>query len=130
MTINLLSPTANELVTSQTGYRNDDLSAGVFKITDIIEFETNELGNTDIHDTCAKLYNTTPRNSMQDAFRTTDLYGLWVTTKSGVTNHYSDEQDSPITAYNIPENAHIVSDLDTEGVLFVFIPHPNQLKQE
>lgn len=121
MLMEKLSESVIEMMKSGKGYRNNNRGTGYYYIQEIVEFETKELENEDIFDTCGLLYGTT--NVMElihEKFGTTKLHGLWLTTLDGVLENYGEEDITLVTPYKIPSDALIISDLDAEGALFVY----------
>lgn len=123
-----LSEVAKELLRTQIGYRNDGLSEGIFTISEIIEYETEELGNEDIYDTCEELYNTrNPLEVIENTFGKEVVYGMWFARKEDILEYYAEDGETEINSYNIPNNAVVISDLGEDGVLFAFIEHPKKI---
>lgn len=116
------------LLNTKIGYRNDNYSTGTYKIKQVIDFETKELFNQDIIETCKLFYGTDDvyaviqRHFNTDNFDT--LWGLWLTTESGVKEYYKGQEEG-YNAYLIPDNALVISDLSEEGILFVLSQHPD-----
>lgn len=116
-----LSTSATEMLRSGKGYRNNDRGTGYYFIQEIVKYETEELENEDILDTCTLLYGTTNvMGLIHEKFGTTKLHGLWLTTLDGVLENYGEEDITLVTPYKIPSDALIISDLDAEGALFVY----------
>ena len=137
MVIDKLSNTAQSLIKNGCGYRNIEVyGSGVVDYEEIIKFETLELGNDDIFDTCLELYNIGYNTNglmeekeedierrieenikhWKNHFQADKLYGLWLTTEEAVEELY---EGDPVE-FTIPAGAVIVSDLDEEGILLVF----------
>ena len=124
-----LTQTALQLLREGYGYRNEEISTGNTNLKDIIKFETEELENTDIQETCNKLYRTSePTQYIEKHFGKpiSKLFGLWLTTLEGVKSYYFDEHSSnEIVQYHIPSNAIIISDLDDQGILLALEKPPD-----
>lgn len=132
--MNKLSKTAKELVSSQIGYRNNNLyNSGVINFLEIFEHELFELGNTDIIDTMKSLYpdsNETisinykyvPQYISRKLECDIDtLKGIWITSKSGVEKYYLNDKSDIITTIDFSGITYmIVSDLDEEGILIAY----------
>lgn len=54
-----------------------------------------------------------------------ELYGIWLTTKSSVLKIYDSGRITPVSMYQIPADALVISDLDIDGTLFVTKTHPD-----
>lgn len=126
--LNNISETAKELLERRIGYRNDGLSTGIYKIKDIIDFETFELGNEDIYDTCEEVWNTRdPLSVIHKFYGHIDVYGMWFGRREDILNNYAEDGETEVSRYSIPKKAIILSDLGEEGVLFAFEEHPDNL---
>lgn len=131
-----LSEEAKEMLTTRTGYRNNGLyGSGVVDIREIIEFEATELCNDDIFLTCKKFYGidygeidvgvleniegylNKTMEFLKNHFGTDKLNGKWLGLEQNIMDCYAGEEG--ITEYPIPEDAIVISDLCSEGVLFV-----------
>lgn len=124
-----LSKTAAQIVTDNIGYRNDYLFDGNgHQILDVIAYEHDELGNTDIFDFVKKMYhiNITKHSDKFKAWLETifqtgvdHLFGYWVTTEDSCISLYTDTLDDEITKLTLPTNYLILSDLSIDGCLIV-----------
>lgn len=122
------------------GYRCDSLyGSGITDAITIIKYETEEMRNSDILDYCSEKYGIEKSIGslilfLIDKFDTSELNALWLCDNiTDVLNSYIENEvnsylshiddDSAltynITAYRIPENAIIVSDLNEGGKLYV-----------
>lgn len=124
------------------GYRNNTLStigADRLLLADIVDYETLDLGNSDIPDYVQHTYpewQLNPSMTGKDIEqiirrlwhlpKTAKLYGIWLTkTKRDVAAYYADESPNiTITTYVLPQTALVVSNLGPEGLLYV-IPKPS-----
>lgn len=123
-----LSNTANSLIQEKIGYRNERLSSGVYTIKEIFEYETKELGNEDIYNTCKKLYGTKDAlKIIEDTFGRLNVYGVWFAKKEDILENYAEDGETEVTSYRVPENHLLLSDLGDEGVLFAFAERPDGL---
>lgn len=134
--INKLSKETQEMLNDGYGFRNDTLyGSGVEEIQKIIEFETIELENTDIFETCEELYGIdyetidlnnpeSVKNAVKktikfifEHFNAEVLYGKWLAPEKSIIQYYEGDED--ISKYIIPDDAIIISDLGEQGALFV-----------
>lgn len=112
----------------KVGYRNDDLSTGRYEIQDVIEFETVELGNDDIYETCQNFYGTRDvEKVIKDKFGNETVWGIWLTTVKGVLNNYKEVETTTITTYKLPSDALPISDIGEDGILFATTEYPGYL---
>lgn len=124
MDAKLLSGTAKRLLKNNTGYRNETISGGEFFLHDVLNYEIEELGNTDIFQTVNLLYGIKFNTHYDIAYWATNMlnssvaYGLWLTSKQGVKQWYSYDGSKTMTEYKLPDRYIILSDLNSEGVLF------------
>ncbi|PGK51714.1 hypothetical protein CN918_28400 [Priestia megaterium] len=123
-----LSSAATNLLEERIGYRNEGLSAGTFTIKQILEFETKELGNDDILETCQKLYGTNDvLKIIENKFGHLGVYGVWFARKEDILEYYAEDGETEVTMYRIPDNHLLLSDLADEGVLIAFKERPDGL---
>lgn len=114
---------ANFLKT-HVGYRNDALS-GITdpSLKEVIDFESNELGNTDLLDFTKQVYGKRNVDSLLDfcqkRLASQQLYAFWLTaSKYDVVTQYMDDGDNVITAYKIDKPVILLNDLGSDGFLF------------
>lgn len=110
-------------------YRNDQFGTGETNLYDIVEFEMEELENIDIPAYLAEQY--CYAGSEEDSEEVIEFlkgrfpgykYALWLCSKEAVKDLYSDfdlGDDFEITAYEIPDDAVIISDLGYDGRLYI-----------
>jgi hypothetical protein len=124
---NIISSSCKKILDDLIGYRNDSYSTGHYKIKEVIDFEINQLFNDDIIETCKIFYGTDDvyalisRHYPQKEFG--DLWGLWLTTEKGVVEHYKGKEEG-YSAYSVPKNSLVISDLSDEGILLVLPENP------
>lgn len=124
-----LSFTAKQIFTNKLGYRNDGYGDGSIRLVEeIIQYEVEELGNLDILSTCERLYKVTDINCLleQRFNREENVFAIWLTTPEGVVKNYS-EEEVQISEYQLPEDALILSDLDSEGILIATQHNPKSM---
>ncbi len=132
--MSIKSPFLLEMLNTQTGYRNESYGgSGETDLLSVIDFECNELENTDILDFCKTNYNL---NSIEEIvyFLTQKLSNptlncLWLSTLKGVLDNYHKDDES-IQKYCLPQEIIPISDLHDQGALFVFVKHPRFLETE
>lgn len=118
-----LTTEASEMLKHQYGFRTDAQSAvslQTVSVHDVLDYEINELGNTDIPDTLNKLYCLGLEPNLNDnynidelesdieqlvALQTTQtLYLIWLVTDwQSCFKYYADGHIDPKTMYDIPE---------------------------
>ena len=111
-------------------FRNDDFGSGFSRRSkpnalELISDEIEELNNEDIIDylqstgatveTLSDVINHIEKNLNQPI---DNLYALWLTSYEGVVKHYEGNPEN-ISAYEVPSNAMIISDLADEGQLYI-----------
>lgn len=119
-----LSPEAREIITQNIGYRNDELFDGNdHLLPDVLAFEINELENEDILDFTNSQDGNDVINIANARFgENTPVYAYWFATLRNVRELYSTplEDDptiaEPITAFELPEEYIVISDLDQDGI--------------
>lgn len=124
-----LSKTATQIVTANTGYRNDFLFDGDdHQILAVIAYEHDELGNDDVFDFVKKIYHIDIvkhpdefKAWLEKVFQTnvTNLFGYWLTSEDNCIELYTDALDNEITKLTLPTNYLILSDLSIDGCLIV-----------
>ena len=135
------SNTLNFMIRSGKGYRNISATSGITKLSDIIDFEVNELNNSDIFEFMENNYDEYDIKSLEypkdiidytlsfiaKLFNTDveNLNGVWLTTHQDVLDIYCDNKFPEcidIKKIYIHENEMIpISDLGSDGALFVYI---------
>lgn len=126
------SKTLQEMQQSKTGFRSDiygEQFGGNRDLKSVVEFELTELENTDIISFCVAkygIYGNNPESfirTLEAYFKkrlhTETLYAIWLTSEAGVMKHYLMDFDDKPVGYRIPKDALPISDLSSEGVLFV-----------
>ena len=111
----------------QCGYRSNDIYTGEdYLIHDIIEYETDELQNTDILDYSEDQHGVTTHQELLEALSShfkqpvDTLYGFWLArTIQDVLDVYADNEDPSVLEYDINESLVVISDLGDEGALYV-----------
>lgn len=124
-----LSFTAKHIFANKLGYRNDGYGDGSIRLVEeIIQYEIEELGNLDILSTCERLYKVTDINCLlNERFnKEENVFAIWLTTPEGVAKNYS-EEEVQISEYQLPEDALILSDLDSEGILIATQHNPKSM---
>lgn len=121
-----LSPEARDIIAHNIGYRNDQLFGGDdHLLPDVLAFEINELENEDILDFTDSQDGNDVMNIANAWFgENTPVYAYWFATLPNVrefyTTHLEDEDDQtinePITAFELPEEYIVISDLDQDGM--------------
>lgn len=118
----LLSATATQIIDDNIGYRNDNLYSGEdYTIEDVLNYEYNELGNEDILDYTNSQDGNDVLQFIAKQFNLTlpftqPIYAYWFTLKDAVIELYNGNIE-PITAFTLPNQYVIISDLDRDGVL-------------
>lgn len=124
------------------GYRNNayGCGGGDGSIKEIIFFEMEELGNTDIPKYLNRNYGLTKmtvaaclrsvQNIALGRFGKGELFGLWLTTREGALRNYCDKGENTISKYVLPKGSFPISDLGEDGTLFVVPCHPDFLTTE
>ena len=127
-----LSRTARHLKRTGVGYRNDNIvGLGYESAPDVIEHEISAMGNTHMVNEIEKALriNLTPDPESGDLLEAIDAikstvqkrFGkdakvMWLTSKTGVRDNYESRHPS---SYSIPKAARIISDIGTQGQLFL-----------
>ena len=143
-----LSETLKTMQETGLGYRNDNFyGSGVRDIEDIVYFEIEELGNTDIIYTMSKLYKLdwekyveeedgdyfVPEDYLHEIQNNilsylekhfgeshTNLCGIWLTTEEAVKKRYCSNSEEEIMEISIGKTWLPISDLGFDGTLFVY----------
>ena len=133
-----LSDTAIAIIRSGIGYRNDNISSGVTKLSKIIDYELYELFNVDIIETLkkwnpdfkipwyrSKLSAILSFISHKLNCKKRDLKGVWLTTKECCKILYcnGEEERNNITEVNLNKICNrymIISDLGSDGILVAY----------
>ena len=129
------------------GFRTEDFSgSGIRSLKDVVYYEIRELGNTDILDTMSELYglNFKPYMDVEDEnvvadesyheilelifsflekhFNTSrdNLNAIWLTTYENVQKIYAQSPYYQIDMIYIKDDFFPISDLGTDGTLFVY----------
>lgn len=129
------SDSASLILRNKVGYRDDTVyGAYTYKFPDVLDFETQELGNTDIYATMRKLYGILPNvrrsradlNDMvlwycRDYFKCScyDLLAIWLCALPSHVSTYYNGQSNNIRKVSLVEPLLLVSDLDFYGCLIV-----------
>lgn len=142
-----LSRTLSYMIDTGEGYRNTYCTSGVTKLSEIIRFEMNELGNRDIIDFIGSNYLGYIPSTISDTeylikytlefianiFKTdpNNLNGVWLTTYQDVLDkyYYKDEENNIIKVYT-HKGMLPISDLDRDGALFVYVGELNTTGEE
>lgn len=122
-----LSKQAQTVLNNRIGYRSDDQSELAESFhqpspVQIIDYEFNTLGNTDIFDTIQHLYGVrlmTPQATdrfIKDKLNSDHYYLTWLCASQMEAAEYADDAGS-VYSVSLPEHMLIVSDLANEGVL-------------
>lgn len=142
-----MSTTLTRMYNEKLGFRTENFSgSNVRNLEDVVYFEIRELGNTDILDTMNELYgldfqpfmDIEDENTIADEcyhkvleqiffhlekqFNTSrdNLNAIWLTTYDNVEKIYCQSPNDKINMVDILPNFYPISDLDTDGVLFVY----------
>lgn len=123
------------MLLTHRGYRTDAQSANEYHTgSEIIDYEINNLGNLDILDTMTELYSLDLKTSTDvinelDAILGSDFQCLWLANNMlDVVELYTDGHKRPTTIQNInvpidkyyiPSTAILISDVGSDGQLFV-----------
>lgn len=124
------SKTAQKIIDSNIGYRNDTLFSGDdYLIQETLKFEIYELDNDDILD----YLNVDGINDVLDYIdkhlpHHKELYAYWFTSKDAVQKLYAGDTE-PISEFKLPQKYLILSDLDDEGILIVSETPKSELEQ-
>lgn len=128
-----MSVTLHEILATNQGYRNDNISdpdADEFTLRDVLDYEINELENTDIYEYLSD--NGDGLDGIDDVSDIliyvyselglpdeSEVYGLWLTSVDAVIELYDGDTSNPetITSYELPDDYIILSDLGEDGVL-------------
>ena len=139
-----MSKTLDILKTEKIGFRTESFSgSGVRNAMDVVRFEITELLNEDIMLTMQKLYGldfyeflnlgeelleisdflinkifTFLENKME--IPKEDMKAIWLTTEEMVKKRYCFNNESVINKYEIGESWIPISDLDKDGILFIY----------
>ena len=140
------SPTNSSNINETLLYRTESaFGSGIRDLRDVIQFEIEELQNTDIPDTLLDNFKMTKEqeNILRTSYETDNIdydrlvdtcldivhrkypnakYALWLADKDAVKDYYGGK-DEDIDAYEI-ENDEPISDLGYEGKLFVYSKYP------
>lgn len=130
-----LSSQARMMLLTHRGYRTDAQSVQEYHTgSEIINYEINELGNLDILDTMNELYSLNLTTSTDvvnelDTILGSDFQCLWLANNMlDVAEFYTDGHQRPesiqninvpIDKYHIPSTAILISDVGSDGQLFV-----------
>lgn len=142
-----MSTTLTKMYNEKLGFRTENFSgSGIRNLEDVVYFEIKELGNTDILDTMNKLYGIDfyPYMDIEDNFSVADesyrdvieliyshcekqfnttrnnLGAIWLTTYDNVEKIYCNQPTDKINMIYIYHNFYPISDLDSDGTLFVY----------
>lgn len=129
-----LSSQARMIILTHRGYRTDAQSSQEYYTgSEIIDYEINELGNSDILDTMNELYSLNLKTSTDvinelNVILGSDFQCLWlVNNMLDVVELYTDGHkrptsiqniNIPIDKYYIPSTAILISDIGSDGQLF------------
>lgn len=141
-----MSTTLNTMLNQKVGFRTEDFSgSNVRNLKDVVYYEIRELKNTDILDTMNKLYGLDFSDCidfeeecvydecywdvfeqifshLEKQFNTTrnNLGAIWLTTYDNVEKIYCKQPIDKINMVYINHNFYPISDLGSDGVLFVY----------
>ena len=141
-----MSMTLNTMLNQNVGFRTEDFSgSNVRNLKDVVYYEIRELKNTDILDTMKELYGLDFSDCidfeeecvydkcywdvfeqifshLEKQFNTTrnNLGAIWLTTYDNVEKIYCRQPTDKINMIYIHHNFYPISDLGSDGVLFVY----------
>ena len=141
-----MSMTLNTMLNQKVGFRTENFSgSNVRNLKDVVYYEIRELKNTDILDTMHELYgldfsdcidfeeecvydecywNVLEQifSHLEKQFNTTrnNLAAIWLTTYDNVEKIYCKQPIDKINMVYINHNFYPISDLGSDGVLFVY----------
>ena len=141
-----MSMTLNTMLNQKVGFRTEDFSgSNVRNLKDVVYYEIRELKNTDILDTMNELYGLDFSNCidfeeecvydecywdvseqifshLEKQFNTSrdNLRAIWLTTYDNVEKIYCRQPTDKINMVYIHHNFYPISDLGSDGVLFVY----------
>ena len=142
-----MSVTLTTMLNQKVGFRTENFSgSNIRSLEDVVYFEIRELGNTDILDTMNDFYeldfssymdiedeNVIADESYRDVlelilshlekqFNTShnNLGAIWLTTYDNVEKIYCKSPNDKINMVYIHHNFYPISDLGTDGTLFVY----------
>ena len=141
-----MSTTLNTMLNQNVGFRTEDFSgSNVRNLKDVVYYEIRELKNTDILDTMNKLYGLDFSDCidseeeyvydecywdvseqifshLEKQFNTSrdNLRAIWLTTYDNVEKIYCRQPTDKINMVYIHHNFYPISDLGSDGVLFVY----------
>ena len=141
-----MSMTLNTMLNQKVGFRTEDFSgSNVRNLKDIVYYEIRELKNTDILDTMNELYGLDFSDCidfeeecvydecywdvseqifshLEKQFNTSrdNLRAIWLTTYDNVEKIYCRQPTDKINMVYIHHNFYPISDLGSDGVLFVY----------
>ena len=141
-----MSMTLNTMLNQNVGFRTEDFSgSNVRNLKDVVYYEIRELKNTDILDTMNELYGLDFSNCidfeeecvydecywdvseqifshLEKQFNTSrdNLRAIWLTTYDNVEKIYCRQPTDKINMVYIHHNFYPISDLGSDGVLFVY----------
>lgn len=141
-----MSMTLTTMLNQNVGFRTENFSgSGVRNLEDVVYFEIRELKNTDILDTMNDLYGLDFSDCidleeecvydecywdvseqifshLEKQFNTTrnNLGAIWLTTYDNVEKIYCKQPNAQINMVYIHHNFYPISDLGSDGVLFVY----------
>ena len=141
-----MSTTLNTMLNQNVGFRTEDFSgSNVRNLKDVVYYEIRELKNTDILDTMNELYGLDFSDCidfeeecvydecywdvseqifshLEKQFNTSrdNLRAIWLTTYDNVEKIYCRQPTDKINMVYIHHNFYPISDLGSDGVLFVY----------
>ena len=141
-----MSMTLNTMLNQKVGFRTEDFSgSNVRNLKDVVYYEIRELKNTDILDTMNELYGLDFSDCidseeecvydecywdvseqifshLEKQFNTSrdNLRAIWLTTYDWVKKIYCKSSNEQINMIYIHHNFYPISDLGSDGVLFVY----------
>lgn len=128
-----------EMLKQKTGYRNWGFrGSGVYEAAEVISFECEELGNTDVYEFVQQHYGV-KLGSLAELLQWLDdrtaewgkCYVLWLTSWEGVIKHYTYEgEQNVICKVTLPDDVFPLSDCGDQGTLFAMPIHPDWLQVE
>ena len=141
-----MSMTLNTMLNQKVGFRTENFSgSNIRNLEDVVYYEIRELKNTDILDTMNELYGLDFSDCidfeeecvydecywdvfeqifshLEKQFNTTrnNLGAIWLTTYDNVEKTYCKQPIDKINMVYINHNFYPISDLGSDGVLFVY----------
>lgn len=117
-----MSKELEQIKNDKLGYRNENISndiRGDYNLKEIINFEIDELQNTDILETLNVDSKKEAISIIEENFNENieKLFGLWLATKENTEKVYRFDEYDILTKYALPEDFLVISDLGPDGIL-------------